>query len=41
MNGIYVNDTNMLIHKLKHIGPVVGHDINHFVKKMLFKTESQ
>ena len=39
MNGIYVGDTNMLIHRLKHIVPVVGHDVNLFVKKMLFKSE--
>jgi hypothetical protein len=41
MNGIYVNDSNMLIHRLKHIGPVPAHDINIFVQKMLVKGDIQ
>ena len=41
MNGLYVNDSNMLVHRLKHVGPIPSHDIKAFTQKLLFKNDFQ
>jgi len=41
MNGIYVNDSNMLIQTLKHVAPVPSHNIDAFTQRLLFKGDFQ